>query len=207
MAVVNFQASNLFSAAIMRSYRDRQTDHIADLNGVRDDLPDIIWVTQEKGRWKRVGKIRQEAPWQVNVQNISCYVLPPPSSALAAFRKYINNGARIGILTALCLVVMLSDSAAIHILILAALFSVLGVIAGALIYVLLSVVVSFLKIALLLVAAVVVSGLILRGCTPTIEKVGTEKTSGMQIGLKPQIDHGQQRIGLPINNNGVQAIK
>jgi hypothetical protein len=177
----------------MRSYRDRQTNHIADLNGVRDDLPDIVWVTQERGRWKRVGEIRQEAPRQVILQNISCYALPPPAPALAGLRRYINNGARIGILTALCLVLMSPEKAAIHLLILAAIFSVLGVIAAALIYVLLSIVDSLLKIGLLLVAAIVVSGLVIRGCTPTIEKVATEKTSAMQIGLKPQIDHGNHR--------------
>jgi hypothetical protein len=177
----------------MRSYRDRQTDHIADLNGVRDDLPDIVWVTQERGRWKRVGEIRLEAPCQVNVQNISCFVLPPPSSALAGFRKYINNGARIGILTALCLVLMSPDRAAIHILILAALFSVLGTTAGALIYVLLSIVVSLLKIVLLLVATFLISGIVMRERTPTIGKVATEKTSAMQMSLKPQVDHARAR--------------
>lgn len=180
----------------MRSYRDRRTNDITDLDAVRDDLPDIVWVTQERGRLKRVGEIRREAHCQVNIQNFSCYVLPPPSSALAGFRKYINIGARIGILTALFLVLMSPDMAAIHILILTAILSVLGVIAGALIYVLLSIVVNLLKIGLLLVAAVVVSGLVMRGCTPTIGKVPTEKTSALQIGLKSQIDHGQQRIRL-----------
>jgi membrane protein implicated in regulation of membrane protease activity len=91
---------------------------------------------------------------------------------------------------------MSPDMAAIHILILAAVFCVLGLIAGALIYVLLSIVVSLLKIGLLLVAAVVVSVLVMRGCTPTIGKDATEKTSAQQIGLKSQIDHGQQRIRL-----------
>jgi hypothetical protein len=179
----------------MRSYRDRRTSHIADLNRVRDGLPDIVWVTQERRRWKRIGEIRQEALCQVNVQNSSCYV-SPPSSALAALRKYISNGARIGILTALCLVLMSPEKATIHLLILAAIFSVLGVIAAALIYVLLSIAVSLLKIGLLLVAAAVVLGLVIRGCTPTIGKVATEKTSAMQIGLRPQIDHGKQQIRL-----------
>jgi hypothetical protein len=180
----------------MRSYRDRQTSHITDLNRVRNNLPDTVWVTQERGRWKRVGEMRQEALCQVNVQTFSCYV-SPPSSALAGLRKYINNGARIGILTALCLVLMSPEKAAIHLLILAAIFSVLGVIAAALIYVLLSIVVSLLKIGLLLGVAIVVSGLVIRGCTPTIGKVATEKTSAMQIGLKRQINHGKQRIMLP----------
>jgi hypothetical protein len=180
----------------MGSYRDRQTNHIADLNGVRDDLPDIVWAAQERGRWKRVGEIRQEAPCQMIVQNISCYALSPPSSALAGLCRYINNGARVGILTALCLVLMSPDSAAIHILILTAIFSVLGMTAGALIYVLLSVVVSLLKIGLLLVAAVLVFGLVMRHCTPTTGKVATKKTSAMQIGLKPQIEHDKQRITL-----------
>lgn len=178
----------------MRSYRDRQTNHIADLDKVEVDLPDTVWVAQERRRLKRVGEIRREALCQVNVQHFSYYVPPPPLSAFAGFRKYINNGAWIGILTALFLVFMSPDMASIHILLLAAVFSVLGVIAGALIYVLLSIVISLLKIGLLLVAAVVVSGLIMRGCTSTIGKVGAEKTSAMQIGLKTQIDHGQQRI-------------
>jgi hypothetical protein len=91
---------------------------------------------------------------------------------------------------------MSPDIAAIHILILAALFSVLGVIAGALIYVLPSMVVSLLKIGLLLVAAVVVSGLLMRACTPPIGKVKAEKTSAMQIGMKPKIDHGKERMRL-----------
>jgi hypothetical protein len=190
----------------MGSYRDRQTNHIADLNEVRDDLSDIVWVAQEREQLKRVGEIRREALCQVNVQNFSSY-LSPSSSALARLRKYINNGARIGILTALCLVLMSPERATIHILVLAAIFSVLGVIAGALIYVVLSIVVSLVKIALLLVAAVVVSGLVMRGCAPTIGKVGTEKPGGMQIGLKPQIDHGHQRIRLPNNSNGVQGNK
>ena len=86
--------------------------------------------------------------------------------------------------------------AAVNILLLASIFSVLGVIAGALIYVLLSIVLSLLKIGLLLAAAVVVSGLLMRGCTPTIVKVATEHTNAMQIGLKPQIDQGKQRIRL-----------
>ena len=179
----------------MRSYRDQQANHIANLNDVRDDLPDIVWGPQKRGRLKRVGELRQEALCQVNVQHFSYYV-PPPSSALAGFRKYINNGARTGILTAFCLVLMSPDIAAIHILLLAAIFSVLGVIAGALIYVLVSIVVNLLKIGLLLVAAVVVSGLIMRGCTPTIGKAATENTNAMQIGLKLQIDHGKQRIRL-----------
>jgi hypothetical protein len=191
----------------MRSYRDQQTSDIADLNRVRDDLPDTVWVTQERGRWKRVGEIRQEAPCQVIVQNISCYVLPPPSSALAGFRSSITNGARMGILTALCLVLMSPDSEAIHILILAAIFSVLGMTAGAMIYVLLSIVVSLLKIGLLVVAAVVVSGLVIKGCTPTIEKVATEKTATMQIGLDPQIDLASSGHGFPSNSDGVPAYK
>lgn len=180
----------------MRSYRDRQTDHIANLSEVRNDLQDTVWVTQARGRSKRVGEKRQETLCQVNVQNFPCYVSPPPSSAFAGFRKYINNGAWIGILTALFLVLMSPDMAAIHIFILTAILSVLGVIAGALIYVLLSIVVNLLKIGLLLVAAVVVSGLVMRGCTPTVGKEATEKTSALQIGLKWQIDHGQQRIRL-----------
>jgi hypothetical protein len=116
--------------------------------------------------------------------------------ALAGLRKYINSGARIGILMALCLVLMSPEKAAVHLLILAAIFSVLGVIAAALIYVLLSIVVSLLKIGLLLVAAIVVSGLVIRGCTPTIGKVAAEKTNAMQLGLKPQINHGKQLIML-----------
>ncbi len=180
----------------MRSYRDQQAKHIPNLSEVRDDLPDIVWGTQERGRLKRVGEIRQEALCQVNVQHFSCYGSPPPSSAFAGFRKYINNGARIGILTAFFLVLMAPDMAEIHILILTAILSVLGVIAGAVIYVLLSIVVNLLKIGLLLVAAVVVSGLVMRGCTPTIGKDATESTSAMQIGLKPQIDHGKQQIRL-----------
>lgn len=176
----------------MRSYRDRQSNHLADLNAVRGDLPDIVWVTQERRRAKRLGEIRKEALCQVNVQHFSCNV-PPPSSALAGFRKYMNNGARIGILTAFCLVLMSPDMAAVHILLLASIFFFLGVIAGALIYVLLSIVLSLLKIGLLLAAAVVVSGLLMRACTPTIGKVATENTSAMQIGLKPQIDHGNHR--------------
>ena len=175
----------------MRSYRDRKTNDIAFLNEARNDLPNIVCVTQERRRSKRVGDIRQEALCQVNVQHFSCYVSPPQSVA-ARFRKYINNGAGIGILTAFCLVLMSPDMAAIHMLLLAAIFSVLGVISGALIYVLLSMVVSLLKIGLLLVAAVVVFGLVMRGCTPPIGKVGAEKPSGMQVGLKPQIDHDQQ---------------
>jgi hypothetical protein len=91
---------------------------------------------------------------------------------------------------------MSSDSAAIHVLILAAIFSVLGMTAGALIYVLLSIVVSLLKIGLLLVAAVLVSGLVMRVHTPMIGKVATGKTSAMRIVLKPQTDHGKQRIRL-----------
>lgn len=176
----------------MRSYRDRQSNHLADLNAMRDDLPDIVWVTQERRRSKRT-EIRQEVLCHVNVEHFSCYV-SPPSSALAGFHKYINNGARIGILAAFCLVLLSPDTAAIHILLLAAIFSVLGVIAGALIYVLLSMVVSLLKIGLLLVAAVVVSGLVMRGCTPTIGTAATEKTSATQIGMKPQIDHGKERM-------------
>lgn len=181
----------------MRSYRDRQTNHIADLNEVGDDLPDIVWVGHERRRARRVCEVRQgqKALCQVNVQHFSCHV-PPPQSAAARFRKYINNGAGIGILTAFCLVLKSPDIAAIHILLLAAIFSVLGAIAGALIYVLLLMVASLLKIGLLLVAAIVVSGLVMRGCTPQIGKVGTEKTSAMQIGLKPQIDHGNHRIRL-----------
>ena len=179
----------------MRSYRDRQTNHIAILNEVRNDLPHIVWVTQERRRSKRAGEIRFEALCQVNVQHFSCHV-PLPSSALARFRKYINNGARIGILTAFCLVLMSPDIAATHMLLLAAIFSVLGVIAGALIYILLSMVVSLLKIGLLLVAVVVVPGFVMRGCTQPIGKVGAEKTSAMQIGLKPQIDHGNHRTRL-----------
>jgi hypothetical protein len=89
---------------------------------------------------------------------------------------------------------MAPDMAALHMLLLAAIFSALGVIAGALIYVLLSIVVSLLKVGLLLVAAVVVSGLFIRGCTPPIGKVATENTSAMQTGLEPQIDEGKQRI-------------
>jgi hypothetical protein len=179
----------------MRSYCDPQSSHIADLKEARDDLPDIVWVTQERRRSKQVGEIRQEALCQVNVQHVTCHV-PPPSSALAGFRKYINNGALVGILAAFCLVLMSQEMAAINILLLAALFSVLGVIAGALIYVLLSIMFSLLKIGLLLVAVVVASGLVMRGCTPMIEKVATENTSAMQIGLKPQIDQGKQRIKL-----------
>jgi hypothetical protein len=190
----------------MRSYRDRQTNHIADLNEVRDDLPDIVWVAQERRRAKRVGGIRQEALCQVNVQHFSCHV-PRPQSAAARFRKYINNGAGIGILAAFCLVLKSPDMAAIHILILAAIFSVLGVIAGALIYVLLSMVVSLLKIGLLLVAAVVVSGLLMRGCTPTIGKIATEHTSAMQIGLKPQIDQASSEQGSANNSDGVHGYK
>lgn len=75
---------------------------------------------------------------------------------------------------AFCLVLMLPDMAAIHILLLAEIFSVLGVIAGALIYILLSMVVSLLKIGLLL-AVVVVSGFVMRGCTSPIGKVGVKK--------------------------------
>lgn len=190
-AVLNFRVLNLFSAAIMGSYRDQHFNHLTDLNAVRDDLPDSVWVTQERRRAKRAGEICQEALCQVHVQHFFCYVSPPQSVA-ARFRKYINNGAGIGILTAFCLVLMSPDIAAIHMLLLAAIFSVLGVISGALIYVLLSMVVSLLKIGLLLVVAVVVSGLAMEGCTPPIGKVGAEKTSGMQVGLKPQIEHDQQ---------------
>jgi len=181
----------------MRSYRDRQTNHIADLNEVGDDLPDIVWVGHERRRARRVCEIRQgqEALCQVNVRHFYCHV-SPPLSALAGFRKYINNGAWTGILTAFCLVLMSPDMAAIHILLFAAIFSGLGVIAGALIYILLSIVVSLLKIGLLLVAVVVVSALLMKGCTPPIGKVGAEKTSAMQIGLKPQIDHGNHRTRL-----------
>jgi len=179
----------------MRSYRDRQTNHIAVLNEVRNDLPDFVWVTQERRRSKRVGEIRQEALHQVNVRHFYCHV-PPPSSALAGFRKYINNGAWTGILTAFCLVLMSPDMAAIHILLLAAICPVLGAIAGAVIYILLSMVVSLMTIGLLLVAVVVVSGFVMRGCTPPIGKVGAEKTSAMQIGLKSQIDHGNHRTRL-----------
>ena len=180
----------------MRSYRDQQTNHIPNLNEVRDDLPDIVWGTQERGRLKRTGEICQEALSQVNIQHFSCYVSPPPSSAFAGFRKYINSDARIGILTALFLVLMSPDMAALHILMLTAILSVLGLISGAMIYVLLSIVVSLLKIGLLLVAAVAVSGLVMRGCTPTIGKVATENPSAMQIDLKSQIDHGKQQIML-----------
>lgn len=181
----------------MRSYRDRQTNHIADLNEMRDDLPDIVWVGHERRRAKRVWGIRkgQETLNQVNVQHFCCHVSPPQSAA-ARFRKYINNGAGVGLLTAFCLVLKSPDMAAIHMLLLAAIFSVFGVIAGALIYILLSMVVSLLKIGLLLVAVVVVSGFVMRGCTPPIGKVGAEKTSAMQIGLKPQIDHGNHRTRL-----------
>lgn len=179
----------------MRSYRDRQTNHIAVLNEVRNDLPDIVWVTQERRRSKRAGEIRLETPCQVNVRHFYCHV-SPPLSALARFRKYINNGAWTGILTAFCLVLMSPDMAAIHILLLAAMCPVLGVIAEALIYILLSMVASLVRIGLLLVAAVVVSGLLMRGCTPPIGKVGADKTSAMQIGLKPQIDHGNHRTRL-----------
>jgi hypothetical protein len=181
----------------MKSYRDRQTNHIVDLNEVRDDLPDIVWMGHEIRRAKRVCGIRQgqEALCQVNVQHFSCHV-PPPQSAPARFRKYINNGAGIGILAAFCLLLKSPDMAAIHILLLAALFSALGVIAGALIYVLLSIMISLLKIGLLLVVVVVASGLVMRGCTPMIGKVATENTSARQIGLKPQIDQGKQRIRL-----------
>jgi len=179
----------------MRSYRDRQTNHIAVLNEARNDLPDIVCVTHERNRSKRLGEIRQEALCQVNVQHFFCNV-PPPSSGLAGFRKYINNGAGVGILAAFCLVLKSPDIAAIHILQLAAIFSVLGAIAGALIYILLLMVASILRIGLLLVAAIVVSGLVMRGCTPQIGKVGTQNTSAMQIGLKPQIDHGNHRTRL-----------
>lgn len=179
----------------MRSYPDRQTNHIAVLNEARNDLPYIVCVTHERKRSKRVGEIRQEALCQVNVQHFFCNA-PPPSSGLAGFRKYMNNGSRIGILTAFCLVLMSPDIAAIDILKLAAIFSVLGVIAGPLIYILLSMVVSLLKIGLLLVAVVLVSGFVMKGCTPPIGKVGLEKTSAMQIGLKPQIDHGNLRTRL-----------
>jgi hypothetical protein len=180
---------------VMRSYRDRQTNHIAVLNEARNDLPDIVWVTQERRRSKRAGKVRQKALCQVNVQHVSFH-RPPSSSALTGFHKYISNGAGIGILTALCLVLMSPDMATLHILLWAAIFSVLGLIAGALIYVLASIVITLLKIGLLLIAAVVVSGFLMRGCTQTPGQVGTEKTSAMQIGLKPQIDHGNHRIRL-----------
>jgi hypothetical protein len=181
----------------MKAYRDRQTNHTAALNELRDNLPpDIARVTQANERLMRVGEIHKQALCQVNIQNFSCCVPSPPASALARLRRYIHNCACIGILTALCLVFMSPDMAATHMFLSAAIFSVLGVIAGALIYVLVSIVVSLVKIGLLLVAAVGVSGLVMRACTPTIGIVATEKRSAVQIGYKPQTDHGKQPIRL-----------
>ena len=180
----------------MRSYSDRQTGYLAGLNGIRDDMPDSLWATQEKVRLEREEQMLKEAVWQVKVQNFTRYSppIPPPSSPRAGLRKYIVNGGRLGILTAICVVLMSPDRTTIPLIILATVFFVLGVIAGALVCVVLSIVASLLKIGLLLIAAVVVSGLVMRGYTPTIGKIETEKSSDIQTGLKPHItDCNHQR--------------
>lgn len=177
----------------MRSCSDQQSSQTTIQVGCKDDLPNATWVAPKRGRLKRERKIGKETVWQLTVQRFTGDVSPPSSSPLAGLRRFITNGGCPSILSVLCLALLSPDKATIHILILAAAFFALGVIAGAVSYVVLSMVVSLLRFGMLMTAVIVVSGLALKGCTPTIGKVQMEKSSDIHTDLKSHVTDGSFR--------------